>query len=109
MLLVMKDRSGLPSLRLVHTSDVHIGDIPDVRLAALRAVIDAAFAVDAHAVLIAGDLFDSARVTQPEIDETLAELARLQVPVLVSNGNHDALEKPSIYDRVSLRDAGPHV
>jgi DNA repair exonuclease SbcCD nuclease subunit len=98
-----------PSLRLVHTSDVHIGDIPDVRLAGLRAVIDAAFELDAHALLIVGDLFDSARVTQPEIDETLRELARLRIPVIVTNGNHDALEAPSIWERVDLRDAGDHV
>jgi DNA repair exonuclease SbcCD nuclease subunit len=93
----------------MHTSDVHIGDLPDVRLAGLRRVVDAALANHCDALLIAGDLFDNARLHQNDIDDTLAELARLSIPTIVSNGNHDVLGPPSIYDRVRLADAGAHV
>src|SRR6478752_2398139 len=98
-----------PRLRLLHTSDVHVGEVPIVRLAGLVAFIDAANALQVDAALIAGDLFDSVRVTQDEIDATLTHLARLEMPVVITTGNHDALGAPSIHERISLRDAGAHV
>jgi len=98
-------------LRLVHTADVHIGDDldPGRRLAGLHAVVDATLEHQAHALLIAGDLFDNARIKEHHARQAIDELARLRIPVLVSNGNHDALQPPSIYERVRLADAGAHV
>jgi DNA repair exonuclease SbcCD nuclease subunit len=98
-----------PRLRLLHTSDVHVGELPGVRLDGLIAFVDAANALGVDAALIAGDLFDSVRVTKDEIDATLVHLRRLAMPVLITTGNHDALGAPSIHERVALRDAGPHV
>jgi DNA repair exonuclease SbcCD nuclease subunit len=98
-----------PTLRLLHTSDVHVGEVPVVRLRGLIDFVDAANALGVDAALIAGDLFDSVRVTQDEIDATLQHLGRLAMPVLVTTGNHDALAAPSIHERVALRRAGPHV
>lgn len=95
-------------LRLLHTSDLHIGEIP-VRLSGLDNVVAAANALSVEALLIAGDLFDSVRVTQDELEATMAHLGRLEMPVLITCGNHDALGAPSIHERVALRDAGPHV
>ncbi len=98
-------------LRLLHTSDVHIGDEldPGWRMAGLGSVVDAAIAADVDALLIAGDLFDNARVRPEDIDATLEHLARLQVPVVLTPGNHDCLGSPSIYSRVRPTDAGDHV
>ena len=97
-----------PRLRLLHTSDLHIGEIP-LRLSGLEYVVDAANALSVDALLIAGDLFDSARVTQHDLHASLAHLQRLVVPVLITCGNHDALGAPSVHERVALREAGPHV
>jgi DNA repair exonuclease SbcCD nuclease subunit len=97
-----------PRLRLLHTSDLHIGEIP-LRLSGLDSVVHAANALGVDALLIAGDLFDSARVTQEELDASIQHLARLDMPVLITCGNHDALGAPSIHERVALRDAGSHV
>jgi DNA repair exonuclease SbcCD nuclease subunit len=107
----MSPATSLPRIRLLHTSDVHIGDegARELRLRGLERAIDAALAHAVDCVLIAGDLFDSARVCQEDIDAALAQLARLCAPVVVTPGNHDCLEPPSIYQRVRLRDAGAHV
>jgi len=98
-------------LRLLHTSDIHIGEEfdPARRLAGLTAVVDAAIACQVHALLIVGDLFDSTRVKSTDIEAALSQLARLTIPTIVSNGNHDALENPSIYDYVRVTDAGDHI
>ncbi len=100
-----------PALRLLHTADVHIGDEydPKRRLAAFTAVIDAAKKQSADALLIAGDLFDNARVKQPDIDAAVEQLARLSIPIVISNGNHDVLDQSSIYQRVPLASAGSHI
>lgn len=102
---------GKKALRLLHTSDVHIGDEfdPARRLAGLTAVVDAAIAYHVDALLIVGDLFDSTRVKLPDVEAALLQLARLTIPTIVSNGNHDALENPSIYDCVRVADAGDHI
>lgn len=108
-LLMSVDR---PRLQLLHTADVHIGDdyAPARRLEGLRAVADAAIGRDVQAVLIAGDLFDNARVKQPDVDAALAQLARLAPrPTIITSGNHDSLATDSIYRRIPLAEAGPHI
>lgn len=100
-----------PPLRLLHTSDVHIGDEgrSEKRLDGLRGVVDVAIETSVDALLIVGDLFDSTRVADEQIDAALAELARLKIPTVVTCGNHDQLDEPSIHARVSFSDAGEHV
>jgi DNA repair exonuclease SbcCD nuclease subunit len=90
---------------------VHIGDDhnPARRLAGLTAAVDATMASRADALLIAGDLFDNARIADEAIEATFAQLRRLEVPVIVANGNHDCLGSPSIHDRMKVTDAGSHV
>jgi DNA repair exonuclease SbcCD nuclease subunit len=99
------------TLRLLHTSDIHIGDefARARRLAELTAVVDAAIAHHADALLIVGDFFDNTRVTSQDAEAALWQLARLTMPAIITNGNHDALENPSIYEHVSLADAGDHI
>ncbi len=98
-------------MRLLHTSDVHIGDDydPEKRLAGMTAVVDAALTYRADALLIVGDLFDSARVKPPQILDSLEQLARLSIPTVVTPGNHDCLDRTSIYQRVPFAEAGHHV
>ena len=62
-------------LRLVHTADVHLGELPtpwhgaepDADERAFARVIDIVLAEKADVLLIAGDLFDSNRVPEPAI------------------------------------------
>jgi DNA repair exonuclease SbcCD nuclease subunit len=98
-------------LRLIHTADIHVGDDYNAarRLAGLAAVADATLAKAVDALLIAGDLFDNARVAPEEVGRALEQLARLTVPVFVTPGNHDCLGPPSIYSRVRLSEVGLHV
>jgi DNA repair exonuclease SbcCD nuclease subunit len=106
--LRMPVRSGRPTVRLLHTSDVHISTVGPA-LWALAAVVDMALESGVDLVLIAGDLFDSARVPQEVAEAVVADLARLTVPTIVIPGNHDCIDQLSIYRRVDLTKAGDHV
>lgn len=101
-------------LELLHTADLHIGDDSTPwwvanRLKALSRVVDIAIERKVDALLVAGDFFDNARIRYEDVNDALEQLARLDLPVIVTPGNHDALGAPSIYERVRLLDAGPHV
>jgi len=99
------------TVRLLHTSDIHIGEefAPARRLAELTAVVDGAIAHHVDALLIVGDFFDNSRVISQDAQSALRQLTRLTIPTIISNGNHDALETPSIYEHVNLADAGDHI
>jgi DNA repair exonuclease SbcCD nuclease subunit len=104
----MIDPRPRPEVRMLHTSDIHIaGD--EASRAALQAVVHTAIDCDVDLVLIAGDLFDNARLRDDVVDETIGELGRLGRPVVVIPGNHDCVDEQSIYRRVDLRKAGDHV
>jgi exonuclease SbcD len=93
---------------MLHTSDIHIaGD--DASMGGLEAVVNTAIECQVDIVVIAGDLFDNARVGDDAVKRTLTELARLDTPVVVIPGNHDCIDKTSIYHRVDLSSAGDHV
>lgn len=100
-----------PTVRLLHTSDVHLGE--DVgaehRLAGLEAVVKGALAQKVDALLVAGDFFDNGRVRDPEVEAVMETLRRLTIPAIIVPGNHDCLDRFSIYRRVRLRDAGSHI
>ena len=98
------------SLRLLHTSDVHLGATFRVlgeRGREQRRQLETTFgrvvslAVDeaVHAVLIAGDLFDSlaaARATMPAAVHELRRLGEAGIPAVVIAGNHDPWGEGSI-------------
>jgi DNA repair exonuclease SbcCD nuclease subunit len=93
---------------MLHTSDIHIaGD--DLSMESLRGVVTTALESAVDLVLIAGDLFDSSRVGDDAVAQTLGELRQLQSPVVVIPGNHDCVDAGSIYHRVDLTSAGDHV
>jgi DNA repair exonuclease SbcCD nuclease subunit len=97
-----------PALRVLHTSDVHVYD-SDSSIASLGGVVDVALAERVDLVLIAGDLFDHPRIADSTGDKVVAELARLEQPAVVIPGNHDCIDEESLYKRVDLTQAGPHV
>ena len=105
------------SVRLLHVADVHLG-APlgnfggyaarrrDDLEAAFRRTVDAALAQGVHAVLLAGDLFDSHRPEPRVVELARRELARLReagIPVLAVPGTHDSLLQPDcVYRREDL-------
>jgi exonuclease SbcD len=96
------------SLRLLHTSDIHVG-WDDRAQQAVTAIVDMALGEAVDVVVIAGDLFDSSRVSAGETDQVIAQLSRLTMPTIVIPGNHDCIDAQSIYHRVDLSRAGHHL
>lgn len=54
---------------------------------------------ECHAILIAGDLFDSPRVARQWVDRALDALSAVHLPVLVIPGNHDPAEHHPFRER----------
>lgn len=98
-----------PRVRLLHTSDVHLGafDSGDQSRredlhGRFRAVIDAAIHEAVDLMLIAGDFIDNARVREETLIYAAEQIARLECPVLIAPGNHDHVGPNSVYDRIDL-------
>ena len=107
-------------LRLVHTSDVHLGaysasprgrEEPRRRRleAGFEAVIDLARGTDADVLLIAGDFFDHARIG-PEVAEFAAEqINRFPGETVILPGNHDPIGRHGPYERHDLEALAPRL
>lgn len=105
-------------LRLVHTSDVHLGAY-DTRGSdgarrreledGFRRVIDLAITERADALLIAGDFFDNARVFEETLHFAADEIARFGGATVIGPGNHDHVGPGSVYDRVDLNKRAPNL
>jgi exonuclease SbcD len=90
-------------LRLVHTSDGHLGrrlgeaDRLEDQAHTLGQILDLARDEKADAILVAGDVFDRAVPPVEAVDlfeDFLTRAAReLRVPVIVGSGNHDSPER----------------
>ena len=105
----MSDRR---SLRLVHTSDVHLGaysasprgrDEPRNRSLeeGFQAVVDLA-CEGADVLLIAGDFFDNARIGQDIVEFAVQEVDRFSGPTVLLPGNHDPIGPGGPYERFDL-------
>jgi exonuclease SbcD len=95
---------------VLHTSDCHLGAGPDGHEeVAFALAIELARDERVDAVLIAGDLFDSARVSDDVIAWTAGQLASLDCPVVVIPGNHDVLAERSVYHRFDVATHCPGV
>ena len=90
------------TVRLLHASDIHVGDIHVDKGDPVKPLIDAALAERVDAVLLVGDIFDHNRIPTEVGQALVDELARLDVPVVVLPGNHDCLVPDAIWSRVTL-------
>ncbi|MGF1599998.1 MAG: exonuclease SbcCD subunit D [Acidimicrobiales bacterium] len=102
-------------LRLLHTSDVHLGggfrtpddgDHRDHCLCPLHVIEHLVVRERVDAMLVVGDLFDHQRVSPELVAEVLGRLGNLGVPCVVINGNHDVHDERSIYTGSVAHDAG---
>ncbi|MGE0598290.1 MAG: exonuclease SbcCD subunit D [Dehalococcoidia bacterium] len=100
-------------LRIVHTSDVHLGAYEGSGDAKWRArrelmeqtfirVIELANAQDADALIIAGDFFDNDRVAPETVEFAAQTIARFEGQAFLIPGNHDPMDPGSIYWRHDL-------
>lgn len=102
-------------LTLLHTSDIHLDNTigaPGAESAGqvgFMRVIDTAIAMNADALLLAGDLFDHNRVGIECLTFASAQLGRLNCPVIMVTGNHDCLADYSVYHRYDPGEAGEHI
>lgn len=96
------------AVKLVHTSDVHLGCDYNGKLArrALVAVVDLARSIGADALILAGDVFDHNRVKDDEVGFLLDQLERSAMPSIILPGNHDCYDAGSVYRR-ALFQRGP--
>lgn len=91
-------------MRILHLADVHLdtsfsGRSPEIRARLRRAVreafrqaMDVALEREVHAVVIAGDLFDSHSLSfesERFLVEELARVTTVGIPVVYATGNHD--------------------
>lgn len=104
-------------VRLLHTADWHLGkrlrDFPllEEQAAVVAQVVDLARALRPDALLVAGDVFDTA---VPGVDAlrvwsgALEDLVEAGVPVVAISGNHDQAERLGHLDGLAAR-AGVHL
>jgi DNA repair exonuclease SbcCD nuclease subunit len=96
---------------VLHTSDCHLGaaDLPGAEEDAFAAALALARHEEVDAVLVVGDLFDSARVSDTTLEWTAAQFDSLSCPVVVIPGNHDVLDVASVHHRFDLATRCPNV
>ena len=101
----------MKKLRLIHTSDTHLGDPMGHPRSeeVLASVVDAAERLEADALLLAGDVFDNERVADDVVASFVQQMARLDIPAIVLPGNHDLAHKSSVYLRAPFDDAPPNL
>lgn len=94
-------------IRIIHTSDTHLGDDwdPEAAQRAFSAVVDSVHILKGDALLVAGDVFDNARVSDALLEFFVNEVARAAVPAVILPGNHDLYDSASLYLRSPFAEA----
>lgn len=92
-------------VRLIHTSDIHLGDDWHHQLScdALQGVVDAVPRLGGDVLLIVGDVFDHSRVPDAVLEFFLEQMRRLAAPAVILPGNHDIYDTRSVYLREPFR------
>jgi DNA repair exonuclease SbcCD nuclease subunit len=104
-------RAPAAEMAVLHVADCHLGstDLHGEEEAAFERIVDLALSERVDALLIAGDLFDSARVSRALVAWTAAQLDRLECDAVILPGNHDALTPGSPYELHRLDAMAPRV
>ncbi|MBM11346.1 MAG: hypothetical protein CL759_04630 [Chloroflexi bacterium] len=94
-------------LRLIHTSDTHLGDSTGHPQStdALTSVVDAVTANKGDMLLLVGDVFDNERVSDEVLEWFCQQIGRTQAPAVVLPGNHDLIHETSVYHREPFKNA----
>lgn len=109
-------------MRFLHIGDVHlgttfrsrpevVGKLADALRRSVEDIVDIAAEHEVDAVLIAGDLFESAKVddlslaVRGSVITTFQRLGKAGVRVFIAPGNHDPMTPASVYRRLNWPDA----
>lgn len=93
-------RSLTSPVRIVHSSDLHIGmDETRHGVDLLERVLAAALEARADLLVLAGDVFDHNRVRLEVLDLAADALAGASLRTVILPGNHDCLTQDSVYRR----------
>ena len=102
-------------LRLLHTSDVHLGggfrtpdhgDHLDDCLCPLVVIEHLVATHRVDAMLVVGDLFDHQRVSDELVGEVLGRLGKLSAPCVLIAGNHDVHDERTLYENGRVGESG---
>lgn len=107
-------------LRVVHTSDVHLGayagssdakweERRELMETAVAGVINLGNELNADALIIAGDFFDNDRVTDETVRFAGQQIRRFEGQTFLIPGNHDPMDPGSIYWRHDLEAMAPRL
>ncbi len=118
--MTSNNSTSRPAVRMLHTSDVHLGAYDHGRSESLDAmrdgleqafhgIVDMAREQRVDVMLIAGDFVDNARVRDETLHLAAAEIARAEIPVVVLPGNHDHVGPASLYDRIDFAAEAPNL
>lgn len=106
---VISRRANMHQVKILHCADIHIGAMVSYLgsvaakrraevLLTFEKILDTARKETAELVLIAGDLFDSNRISSELIDQAFEAIGTLfPIPVVIAAGNHDPLTADSPY------------
>ena len=109
--------AATPGVRLLHTSDWHIGrrfhqvDLLDQQVAFGEWLVEVVRSESIDAVLVAGDLYDRATPAADAVealDRILFDLLDTGATVIAISGNHDSAERLNFGSR-AMRSAGLHL
>ncbi|MFP6569231.1 MAG: DNA repair exonuclease [Dehalococcoidia bacterium] len=91
-------------LKLLHTSDLHLGsDIyPDDAILGFEQVLQLSREHSVDGVIVAGDLFDNRGVAPELVSDVFARFNELGRPVVVVPGNHDTFLMNGSFNSSSL-------
>jgi len=93
---------GRKALRILHTSDLHLGNYGDWDQRYLEGTVELASRHDAALLIIAGDLFDHNRVDDALVRHVALTLQAAPCPVFIIAGNHDCLTPRSVFARFDV-------
>jgi DNA repair exonuclease SbcCD nuclease subunit len=93
---------------VIHSSDLHVDHEYTARMhegdgtAGLACVLDAAGAMAADLVILAGDTFECHRLPGELIERAATVIARARMPVVMLPGNHDPAVAEAVYHHRAL-------
>lgn len=103
-------------VRILHTSDLHIGSDSGAwpcneknAYSSLEAVLLAGQRLNIDLLIVAGDLFDSPRVSEEELRAVASMLLESGLSTVILPGNHDCLVSESAYIRHFRPEMAPNV
>lgn len=106
----------MSEIRILHTSDLHIGSDTvfwtsrDKRAySSLEAVLLAGRRLNIDLLVVAGDLFDSPRVSEEELRIVASMLRASGLSTIILPGNHDCLVSESAYIKHFIPEMAPNV